>query len=298
MILYFFLFLLLLILFLVVQQKPKEGFIDVSTIAKQIEDYLESDNNKSKKRKKSKSKKDNTICLDSTNNLSNSIQFLVQQIDNLTLDNEVLKKKVNELYNDYQDNKDNIDNRNAEAKKVKEAFTKQLSKSASLLSGLSSSKASNMLSEHYNKTLTMDNFNSFLKSAEPPSVDDIKEKNSNIASNFDTFKKQIPKDNTESLKTSYLKSNMIKCDCGSKLQSGVPLGEVLIQLANDKGFNNMDDVLKGCNHDITCKNRKIKTGHKTSLDYLKSLSNIFGCELTNKKGMFPYNINQFNSNKK
>ena len=199
-----------------------------------------------------------------------------------------LKQKLKQKETNCYDTK-----RKRDADKAKQQLVQSISDDASLLSGLSSAETAQQLNDHYDKPLTMDSFEKELQNQKPMSPVVIIQNNEKNSSKMDDFLKKKRVNKVDKIKDNYLMSNMIKVDCpiGETPDEETSLGDILLQLANDFGFN--DSKCK--KDDKECQKQFLKHARDRGLSALNNLTGIFGCQVKNTdSGLFPSNLKDFN----
>ena len=256
---------------------------EINDIADNIVNKLESNNDNLNIKKET----DN-----SNKNLLKLYNISENKIINIEIQIKLLENKLNNLISKFNSSKLDDNEKKKIAKETKETFSKNISKSAGLLSGLSSKESKNMLDDHYSKTLTeRDAKNTILKQIAPV-ISDIFNENINKSTKLDSLFKNIPSTEAEELKSNYIKQNKIKCDCNNPQgPNKLKLGNILIETADKKIYKNMNDkIIKKCGNNSECRRKQLNLARIEAGEYLKNLSDIMGCKITKKKGLFPYNI--------
>lgn len=258
---------------------------DIEDIAENIVDKLE----------------ENKDLLDNNNldkkgpqNLLNLYNLMDKKLTNLEIQVKLNEKKLEDLIKKFRSSKIDEKDRDKLAKQTKEAFSKNLSKSVSLLSGLSQDESKKKMDDHYSKELTESDAKNTILKAVAPLVTDIFKDNKENASKLDKLFEDIPDTEAESLKDNYLTKNMVQCQCNDPQgEKQYRLGRILIKTVDDMFYDDINNkISKICGNDSECRREQLTiTRHKAG-EYLKNLSDIMGCKLNKLQGLFPHNVDE------
>ena len=228
-------------------------------------------------------------------NLYLAIDKLQNRLDELELDVKGIKKKMGKILSNYdkheKESREAEKIRNNSAQKAKEAFSQNMTKNASILSGFTPEKSKKMLDQHLSQTLTEKNFKKFIKSLKPPNMKEVRAKNEKNANLYQKITSGKIDNSSSKITGSYMSKNLVKCKCPEHM-----LSEELINSADHYGFGTLqEDIMENCDdEDNDCKNNLEKKSRRKAKDNLKFLSQLHGCKIDNIDGMFPTDANNIN----
>lgn len=228
-------------------------------------------------------------------NLLNLYNIMEKKFTNLEIQVKLNEKKLENLIKKFRSSKLDEENRDKLAKQTKEAFSKDLSKGISFLSGLSPTESKEKIDDHFSKELTESDAKNTILKAVTPLVTDIFKDNQEKSLKMDKFYENIPESEAENLKNNYLTENLIKCDCNDPQgEKQYKLGRILIKTVDEMFYEDIDKKIKQIcgDNDADCRREQLTIIRHKAGEYLKNLSNIMGCKLSNLQGLFPHNVDE------
>ena len=223
--------------------------------------------------------------------LNTNVNNIHQELSEL--DNEVKEVSSSNKTQEDENAKDvneSINTRDKSSKDAKKKTISDTSDSIANMSGMSKSKASSILENHYSKKTSVNSFNDYKNSVPSISKEQLKEQHRKSASILDQ-KNHKPVD-SKSTSNNFFNANAAKCLCSSlQKKTNSNIEKQIINEANDYGFINHYASGTYCDPDKDC-------AKKNASKRLKELCLKYNCEVKNPLGSYPYNMKKINDKTK